>query len=220
MNGFIDLLFHPLSNMIMTILAGISALYWLMTMITGDFLGDIDIDADFGVEVDSEGVDASSESPSFFSKALEYINVGKVPFMVILSTFKFVSWIITLVSSVAFGFDKLGWKSALLLIPIFFIAYFLTKWITKPLIKVYKSMGYNGEETYDLIGRVAKMRSTISGSKIGSAELVINKDVIRIQVKSKNNEEISYGSDVMIVDESKHDRIFWVVPEVNLDNIK
>ncbi len=45
MSSITDLLFHPLSNAIMTILTGVTALYWIMTFFAGDLFGDSGIDS-------------------------------------------------------------------------------------------------------------------------------------------------------------------------------
>ena len=223
MTGILDLLFHPLANAIMTILAGLSALYWVFTFLAGDFLGHMDFGVDFDTDVDLDvdaglDVDGGAEL-SGFEKAMQYINVGKVPFMVVLSVFKFIAWIGTLVSSVAFNTFNWGWKSALLLIPVFIITFFLTRLATRPLVKIYRQMGYNGEEAHDLLGRTALMRSDISGTKIGNAELRIHTDLIRINVQSKDGRTIGYNQDVTIVDEVKGSTIYIVQAEVNLNNI-
>ncbi len=224
MADFLNFLFHPLSNAIMTILTGITALYWIFTFIAGDFFGDVDVDvdvdggADYDTDTDAD-IKGEGGDKSFFAKAMEYINVGKVPFMVVYSTYKFIAWILTLVSSLLLGAANWGWKSALLLIPVFIITFFITRFATKPLIKLYKVVGYNGEEKYDLLGRVAKMRSTINGDKIGGAELVINRDVIRINVKSKTGNTINYNDDVMIASESTDKKYYYVVPEITVDNV-
>ncbi len=216
------LLFHPLSNGIMTVLAGITALYWLFTFLAGDFLGDMDfapeVDGTVEISNDADAGEAGTEQ-GFFSKALEFVNVGKVPFMIVYSVFKFIAWIVTLVTSIFIGAAEWGWKSVIILLPVFVVAYLLTRYATKPLVKLYKVMGYDGEEPHDLLGRTARMRSTINGDKIGAAELVINNDVIRINVKSKSGEPIDYNADVMIADESKDGRYYFVVPEITLDNI-
>src|SRR5690606_34016655 len=106
----------------------------------------------------------------FFEKVWDFINVGKVPVMVIVTLFKFVSWIITIASSIVFGLGKLGFWSILILIPVFFITYFLMHFLTKPLVKMYKNLGYKGDDPIDFLGRTGKMKSTISEMKIGSAE--------------------------------------------------
>lgn len=220
-----DLLFHPLSNAIMTVLAGITAIYWIFTFIAGDLFGDADVNA--GVEMDGADVDTDTETDvgdsvgdkSAFQKALEFVNIGKVPFMVVYSTFKLIAWIVTLTSSIAFGLASWGWKSILILIPVFIVAFFITRYATKPLIKVYHAMGYNGEEAQELLGRIARMKSTISGNTIGAAEVKVQSDIIRINVKSKTGDTIAYDAEVMIADESADKKFYLVVPEVNLTNV-
>ncbi len=207
----------------MTILAGLSALYWVFTFLAGDLFGHLDLGVDFDTDIDvgaDTGVDVDGSGElSGFEKVMQYINVGKVPFMVVLSVFKFIAWIGTLVSSVALNTFSWGWKSMLLLMPVFIITFFLTRLATRPLVKIYHQMGYNGEEAHDFLGRTAVMRSDISGTRIGNAELSINNDLIRINVQSKDGTVIRYNQDVTIVDEIKARNIYIVEAEVNLNNI-
>lgn len=79
-------------------------------------------------------------------------------------------------------------------------------------------MGYNGEEAHDFLGRTGILKSTIEDNKIGILELVINKDVIRLNVVSQNGKRIEYGSEVMIIKE-KDQKIYEVQPHVTLNNI-
>jgi hypothetical protein len=225
MSDLMDLLFHPLSNAIMTILTAVTAVYWVTTFITGDLFGDAGVDtempvhgADIDTDTDVDINDGSGEKP-FFQKALEFVNIGKVPFMVVLSVFKFLSWIITLASSVFLGLATWGWKSIVVLVPVFLIAYIITRYVTKPLIKVYDAMGYNGEEPQELLGRIARMKCSISGDTIGAAEVKVQSDIIRINVKSKTGEPIAYNAEVMISGESSDKKFYLVVPEITLSNI-
>jgi hypothetical protein len=223
MGSVTNLLFHPLSNAIMTILTGVTTIYWITTFIAGDLFGDAGADsdlhgADVDTDVDANGDDVSGDK-TFLQKALEFVNIGKVPFMVVYSAFKFIAWIITLTSSVFLGLGSWGWKSVIILIPVFIVAYFITRYATKPLIKVYDAMGYNGEEPQELLGRIARMRSTISGDTIGAAEVKIQSDVIRINVRSKTGESIAYDAEVMIAGESFDKKFYLVVPDINLSNI-
>lgn len=223
MSNVMHLLFHPLSNAIMTVLTGVTALYWVTTFITGGLFGEagVDGDADLGgadLDTDVNGSGAGGD-PSFVQSALEFVNIGKVPFMVVYSVFKFIAWIITLTSSIFLGLTSWGWKSVIILVPVLFVAYLITAYATKPLIKVYEAMGYNGEESQDLLGRIARMKSTISGDKIGAAELKVQSDIIRINVRSKTGEAIGYDAEVMIAGESDDKKFYLVVPDINLSNI-
>jgi hypothetical protein len=217
-----DLLFHPLSNAIMTVLTGITAIYWIITFFAGDLFGDTDVDPDIvahGADVDTDADVDSTPDKSGFQKALEFVNIGKVPFMVVYSTFKFIAWIITLSSSIVLGLASWGWTSVFILVPVFFVAFLITRYATKPLVKIYHAMGYNGEEAQELMGRIGVMRSSIAGDTIGAAEVKIDSDIIRVNVKSKTGQPIAYNADVMIADESPDKKFYLVVPEINLSNI-
>lgn len=217
--NIVDLLFNPLSNAIMTVSTGVTVLYWIFNLIFGSVLGDSDLDA-AGIDVDADAdlADVSGDG-SAWDKLLAFVNVGKVPFMIVLSVFKLFAWVITLASSIVLNLVTWGWMSVFILLPVIFVAFIITRFATKPLVKLYHAMGYNGEEAYDLLGRSARMLSTISGDTIGAAELKVNGDVVRINVKSKTGEAIRFDADVMIADESQDKKYYIVVPEINLANI-
>lgn len=222
MTEILHLLFNPLPNGIMTVLTALSLVYWVFVLFSGDGLDfGLDADLDVATEVgDVTDVDSpESGDVGFFSKALDFINVGKVPIMVIITLFKMISWLVTLVSSVVFEIGKFGFWSILILIPVFVFVYFIMHWITKPLVKFYENLGYKGEDPIDFLGRIGKMKSTIQDQKTGSAEFYINGDVIRLNVISKNGDKIEYNDSVVIVNESKDKKIFYVIKEINLNNI-
>ncbi|BAV04972.1 hypothetical protein SAMN05421788_11373 [Filimonas lacunae] len=224
MSELVELLFHPLSNAIMTVLTGITAVYWVFTFMAHGLFGDHDVEADLhthGADLDTD-TDTDVHEPdggSFFHDLLDFVNVGKMPFMVVYSTFKFIAWIITLVSSLLLGLASWGWKSVFILLPVLVVAFILTRFATKPLVKLYNLMGYNGEEGYDLMGRTAKMRSTIQGSTIGAAELYVKSDLIRVMVKSKTGEPIAFNAEVTLAGESEDKKYYLVIPEITLNNI-
>ncbi len=166
MTDLLNLLFYPLSNGIMTVLTGMSLLYWVFTFFAGD---GFDTDTDFHLG-DVTDVDAATETngePSFGSKILEFINIGKAPLMVIVTLFKFIGWILTLLSSIFLGLANWGIKSVLILLPVFAITFVIMHYVTKPLVKMYKNLGYNGEESIDFLGRTGTLKTTIEKNKIG-----------------------------------------------------
>lgn len=223
MANIVDLLFNPLSNAIMTVTTGVTVIYWIFNLIFGSVLGgDMDadgIDMDVDADADMDHGDGDVSGDSTWDKLLAFVNVGKVPFMVVLSVFKLIAWVITLASSIVLNLVTWGWMSVFILLPVIFVAFLITRFATKPLVKLYHAMGYNGEEAYDLLGRSARMLSTISGDTIGAAELKVNGDVVRVNVKSKTGEAIRFDADVMIADESPDKKYYIVVPEINLANI-
>lgn len=224
MSEALNILFNPLPNAIMTLLTGLSLLYWLFTMLMGEGFDFGDSGVDFE-GADIQDMDASVDGdidhaePSFFSKAIDYVNMGKAPFMVIVTLFKFIGWIITIIASLTFDLSSIGWKSVLILIPIFAITYFIMHFVTIPVVKLYKNVGYTGEDAHEFLGRSGKMKSAIQGDNIGSVEIIINKDVIRLNVKSLDGSKINYGEEVVIVNETEDKKYYLVQKEINLNTI-
>jgi hypothetical protein len=224
MSEVLNILFNPLPNAIMTLLTGLSLLYWLFTMLMGDGFdfGGTDVDANFeGADVqDIEGdstIDGDAE-PSFITKAMDFINIGKAPLMVIVTLFKFIGWLITIATSILFHLGSYGWKSVWILIPILVLTYFLMHYVTIPVVKLYQKVGYSGEDALEFLGRTGKMRSSIKGESIGAVELLIQQDVIRLNVKSVDGSEIRYDDEVTIVDETADKKYYYVQKNINLNN--
>jgi hypothetical protein len=220
----LNILFNPLPNAIMTLLTGLSLLYWLFTMLMGDGLdfGGADVDANFeGADVQDIESDTNIDGdpePSFITKTMDFINVGKAPLMVIVTLFKFIGWLITIATSLVFHLGSYGWKSVWILIPIFVLTYFLMHYVTIPVVKLYQKVGYLGEQSHEYLGRTGKMRSSIKGESIGSIELFIQQDVIRLNVKSVDGSEIQYDEEVTIVDEAADKKYYYVQKNINLNN--
>jgi hypothetical protein len=240
MSDILHTLFNPLPNAVMTVLVGVLAMYWLYVMLGGVGFGDLDLGVDFDADVDvgaeipdvqvgdaaadTDGdadADGDGDAPqarheSAFAKFLHYLNVGKVPFMLVLSTFKFLTWICTLITTKFLLVDTWGWKSILILIPMFAIGILLTRYATTPMAKFFKQIGYQGEEEIDFLGRSGKMLSTIKGDKIGFAEFIIERNPMKLNVKSHTGGEIAYGDQVMVTDESDDRKIYFVTKEITL----
>lgn len=224
---------HPLPNAVMTVIMGVLVLYWLFALIMGAGVDDMDLGFDFDVDVDAPEPEADieadgageddtdlpqKESPGFFMKFLAFMNVGRVPFMLILSAWKFFTWIGTLITTQFVDVTRWGAWSLLILVPLLFIALFFTKLFTNPLAKFFKAIGYKGEEEIDFLGRSGKMVSRIQGDKIGCAEVIVDKDPIRLNVRSIDGSELNYGDYILITDESADKKIYLVSKEMTLRN--
>jgi len=225
---------HPLPNAVMTVIMAILVVYWLFVFFSGAGLDDLDLGFDFDVDIDTaepepadmdadggaDDVEAAQEKePGFFMKFLSFMNVGKVPFMLILSTLKFFMWVGTLITTSFINVTGWGVLSVFILVPLFFVGLFFTKLSTNPLVRLFKEIGYKGEEAIDFLGRSGKMLSTIQGDKIGSAEFLVDKNSIKLNVKSIDGEEIKYGDYIIVADESDDKKVYLVSKEISIRNI-
>ena len=236
-------LMHPLPNAVMTVIMAVLVVYWLFVLLLGvgledldlgfdfdvdvpdvsvpdvDVDADINIDTDTDVEADTDSDIAGEKSPGFFIQFLKFLNVGRVPFMLILSTFKLFIWIGTLITTSLVNVTTWGLSSLFILIPIAIVAIFFTKFATNPMVKFFKEIGYKGEEEIDFLGRSGKMLSNIKDKKIGVAEFLIEKNPIKLSVKSLDGAEIKYGDYVVVMDESDDKKYYLVNKEVSIRNL-
>jgi hypothetical protein len=225
---------HPLPNAVMTVIMAVLVVYWLFTFLLGVGLDDLDLGFDFDFdtpEADAPDVDSEVEtvdpehevapekSPGFFIKFLNYMNVGRVPFMLVFSALKFFMWIGTLITTSFVNVTSWGLSSLFILIPIAVIAVFFTKFATNPMVKFFKEIGYKGEEEIDFLGLSGTMLSNIKDDKIGTAEFVIDKNPIKLSVKSLDGAEIKYGDYVVVMDESDDKKYYMVNNELSIRNL-
>lgn len=236
MTELIHHLFNPLPNAIMTVLMIISFVYWIISFLGGgidnteiDINPDIDLDIDVGTEIETEfdlhnnHIDTLSDSnidthlhtePSIFIKVLHYMNVGKVPFMIVLTLLKFFTWAGTLLVTTIPTVTNLGMKSVIILIPLSFIAIFFTHFATTPIAKFLYNTGYHGEEAIDFIGKEGKMLSSISELKKGNVEILIDNDPVKLLVTSNEGNYLTYGDDVLIINRSSEKNVY-IVKKIN-----
>ena len=237
-------LMHPLPNAVMTVIMAVLVVYWLFVLLLGVGMEDLDLGFDFDVNVDADVPDidvdadvdldadtdvdtdtdvdnniATEKSPGFFIQFLKFLNVGRVPFMLILSTFKLFMWIGSLITTSLVNVTVWGLSSLFILIPIAIIAVFFTKFATNPMVKFFKEIGYKGEEEIDFLGRSGKMLSNIKDEKIGIAEFLIEKNPIKLNVKSLDGSELKYGDYVVVMDESDDKKYYLVNKEVSIRNL-
>lgn len=236
MTDILHNLMHPLPNAIMTVIMGVLALYWLFVFISGAGLEDLDLGFDFDVDVpdadvpevdadnnvdtsEPEGHASGEKHDGFFIKFMKFLNVGKVPFMLILSTFKFLLWIGSLITTQFINVTTWGLSAAFILIPLSVVAIFFTKFATNPMVKFFNEIGYKGEDEIDFLGRSGKMISNIKDKKIGSAEVTVDNNPIRLNVMSINGEELKYGDYITIENESDDKKTYYVSKEISLRNL-
>lgn len=228
MTDLLHNLLHPLPNAVTTVIMAIMLLYWLFVFLSGAGLEDLDLGFDFDVDVDSDvdvdtaepdGEISADKEPGFFAKALNFLNVGKIPFMLIITVFKFFLWIGSLITTSVINVVSWGVWSLLILIPLAIASLFFTKLATNPLVRLFKEIGYKGEDEIDFLGRSGKMLSTIQGERIGTAEFLVDNNPIKLNVISIDGNEICYGDYVIIADESEDKKIYYVSKEISIRNL-
>jgi len=230
MKDIIHHLFFPISNAIMTVLMLISVIYWLFSAIMGGLDGidiasepSVDLDVDTSFDLQQNHIDilhdkepdldepVVSHESGLVAKLLHYMNVGQVPFMMVLTIFRFFTWAGSLVSTLSPQVVNLGNWSVIILIPLAVVAIILTHYATLPLGNFLKRTGYHGDEIIDFIGREGVMQSSIEAEKHGIMQLIVNQDPIKVMVASWDGAPIQFGDRVYIIERAQTPNLYYVV---------
>ena len=233
MENYFNILFSEV-NITLTILLIILILYWIATMVSGiDF--DLDVDVDIDVDVDADvDLDSGIEGGNmdfqdvanaevdkehvrtrrardlkWWQVILIYFNFVGLPFMFTFTVWIFLWWIISvLVTAVTGSYDSsFGF---IIVLAAFIPALILTKIFTTPFKSFFKNLNKDGDKAVDFLGRDAILLSTISGEKMGNAEVVADGNSMNIYVKSLDGSELRFRESVLIIKQSPDKNYFYV----------
>lgn len=204
----IEVSFNP-ANSILSILLILSVFYWIMTMVTG--VGDYDIDLDADIDADFDAPDGMVEvpsDPSSFIQFLKFLNLDIIPITFFITLVLLFTWVINV--NISYYIPLPYWMYFITILPAFIASLFFTKYISLPLKPIFKEINHKGEIAHDYLGRIGILKSTIENDKLGMLELVINRDPIKLLVKSKDGSLLKVGENVCIVNENP-DKKFYLV---------
>ncbi len=223
-------------NMVLTILMILLILYWLFTMISGvdfdvdvdvdidiDMDTDLDVDTDAGIEggnldfqdianteVNKEDVVGKKRKPlKWWQIVLIYFNFVGLPFMFTFTCWIFIWWLCTVITTSLTSTynNSLGY---IIFLAAILPSLLLTKIFTTPFKGFFKNLNKDGDAPIDLIGRKGTLQSTISGNKLGSAEVIAESNPLSIYVKSLNGEQINYHQKILIIKQSEDKNYYFV----------
>jgi hypothetical protein len=215
-----ELSFTPV-NAFLTIMCIVVLLYWLLVIFAGldpDFFS-IDLNSEPVFDADLNTLDVenpadrasqeSGEGNGFFQDILKFFHFDELPLMFIMSLVFFTMWILSVNITYYFGISSpvIG---VLLYIPYFIASLFVVKLFSKPLIYLYKYINHKGEEAIDFLGRRCVVVSRVEKEKIGTVELMVKGDPIKIYAKSNNHEVLTAGTEAVIVNESKDKKYYYI----------
>ncbi len=229
MENYFDIIFSQV-NLTLSVLLIILIVYWILTMVSGiDFDLDIDVDIDADLEVDTgiEGgnmdfsdvanaevdrehvVNKRTRKLKWWQVLLIYFNFVGLPFMFTFTFWIFNWWIITVLATLITGSydNNFGFVIVLLaIIP----SLIMTKILTTPFKSFFKNLNKDGDKAIDFLGRPATLLSTISGDKLGNAEVMADGNAMSIYVKSLDGSELRFRESVLIIKQSDDKNYFYV----------
>ena len=206
-------------NIIPTVLLILILLYWL-TVIIGVFnvdSFDIDADADIDADVDVDtDVDVSAgDSILWLNSALSFFNLGKVPFMLILSFFVLSMWVVSMLMNSALNNNSIL-LSLVYLIPNMFVSAFVTKFVTSPFVKLFAKAESDIDSNVRLTGKICSVTLNATHNQIGQAEIKIEGSSFIINVMSTEPRyTLNKGDRCLVIDYIQDKKIYLIEPYKN-----
>jgi hypothetical protein len=222
-----------LANLPFTILLGCVVLYWLLMSVglfsldSGadvdvhadvhadvDAHVDADVDADVHADVHADGdaeahVDTGAE-PGVVSGLLQFLNLGQVPAMVVISVMALCMWVISLILNYYWGDGTvLRWGLFLAgnLVATFVLAHFLTL----PFKKLFKALNKEYEEHLPIVGRTCVVTTSEANAEFGQAQIETKGAPILINVRAPEGEVLRKGETGLVIKSDKDKNLYSVV---------
>ncbi len=208
MQKLIDISFAP-ANFILTLLALLVFLYWIIVIFTG-----FDLDIDGPDAPDTEGDLASADVgnvnvQSGWQSFLQFFYIGELPIMFIISIVVILMWLINVNVTYIFGISNnvLGF---VVYLPGFIASMLATKVIAKPFVKLYAFFNHKGEPPIDFIGKIGRVTSPLAKDRMGQIEVKIETDYLLVYAKPMDEEPIARDEFVMILEKSLDEKFYLV----------
>ncbi|MCF8374008.1 MAG: DUF1449 family protein [Bacteroidales bacterium] len=205
-------------NLFPTILLLLSLIYWII-VILGIFdmdTVDLDLDTDIDVDVDADtNIDVDSNvgiggSVMWINSVLSFFNIGRVPVIIIFSIFSLSLWMISVMVNYTLG-NHYFLVSLLLLLPNIFVSMLIAKFITMPLVKIFKK-AKEIENNTGLEGKICTITLPASNNSMGQAIIKINGDTFNINIITPVGISMEVGDQGLVIEYQIDKKMYLVEP--------
>ena len=182
------------ANILWTVLLALCIIYWLFVIIGAldiealDFDIDIDTDVEVDLDVDADVDVDTADNPVAWIGFLKFLNLDAIPFMVFFSIFTLSGWTLSILTSHYISSD---WMTALaLIIPILFISLILAKYITAPLVPLFRGLNDEAKEL-DLTGETGIVIHGFDSDELSQAQIKLNNEdhLVNIRIAGESSKK-------------------------------
>ena len=205
-------------NLPFTLLLGGMVLYWLMVAV-----GLLDFDADGTPHLSGAGDIAHSGGSSALDdvhaategiqggikSALQFLNIGNVPAMIVLSIMSLSLWTFAMIGNHYFN-EGSGMRALVLLVPNILLTVVLTKILTTPLKRLFLELNREYEEHKPVVGRTCVITTNEVTDKFGQAQIDTSGAPLLLNVRTYGDTILTKGESALIIKEDKENNIYTV----------
>ena len=193
-------------NLVLSVLLGLTGLYWLVVILGAAGLDSLDFDLDAGdADVDGGG-------HGLAGGVLGFLNVGKVPLLVLWSVLVLSAWAIGVLTWPWVG----GWSLALQLLalaPILLVSLGVMKLVTTPIARVVEKMEADSaaEANEKLLGRRCVVCSLTVDARSGQVEVATAGAPLKLHARTRGEGVVlNKGDEAVLVEEDPDSRVYYV----------
>lgn len=205
-------------NLPFTLLLGLMVGYWLLVSI-----GLLDMDADGTPDLATDvhlphgggashavDLDAAGEGlQGTIKSALQFLNVGNVPAMIVLSIMSLSFWTWSMVGNHYFN-EGSAMRALVLFVPNLVLTVLLTKVATTPLKKLFQTLNREYEEHKPVVGRTCVITTNEVTDKFGQAQIDTSGAPLLINVRTYGETVLAKGESALIIKEDRETNIYTV----------
>ncbi|CAM2005173.1 hypothetical protein [Acanthopleuribacter pedis] len=221
------------ANLPLTALLGMVLLYWAFVIV--GFIGidtfdvdldadadldvDVDVDVDAGVELDAD-VDADVDAGDADVAAshggalsglygfMAFLNMDSVPLMVVVSILTLAMWTFQMAAQQILGLGNHPLGLALYL-PVFLLGVGVTKVVTTPMAKLFRSMRAGERERFRVVGRLGEVVSDADSERLGQLKVITDGAPILLNIRTRKG-LASRGQQAFILEKSAEGDYYYV----------
>ncbi len=205
----------PTTLLVLVIIYWITVLFGFLSVSSFDFDVDTDVDIDVDVDIDADvdtdvnsNLEIGLDAPNFFTKSILFLNIGKVPFMIFLSSLAIPLWFTTILTNYYLKIDSILIAFSLF-IPLLIINLFFAKIITQPIAGMFKKIDEATGLPEVFTGKIGKARIELDEKSNGQIEIVRDGATAILTARSTKG-KIEAGKSILIIDYIKEEKYYLV----------
>ncbi len=192
-----------LINLPFTVLLTLILLYWVgviigaadMELFHTDIMGDMDMDMD---------------DPGIGHAFLNFLNIGEVPVMIIVSIMILCGWCFSIISNYYLNPGQSYLLTFGLLVPNIIVSLFISSLATKPMRKLFQTLNKESDTQAGVLFKSGVVVTSEVTPSFGQVEIKTDGAPITINVRTKDDLLLKKGESVVIYDEDKEKGIYFV----------
>ena len=201
-------------NMPWTVLMGLVALYWAIAMvglIDLDFLDfDFDLDADADIDVDVDG-DISGHGGGLMGALFEFMQLGNVPLMVVLSGIISIGWGLSILGNYYLNPTATALIGVGIAVASALPSLIISSILMRPVAIFYRRLEEKTDGNETMIGRTCIVRTDRVDKSFGQAEVTTPEGPLIVNVRtSEDSEKLQRGDSALIISQDKEHTLYTV----------